>query len=60
MKIIVTKEELLDLCARCTELASSSADCEENCIFGYICKEAYLDFLLNNTEVKENEQRKYD
>lgn len=50
MKITVTKEELLDLCSRCAE-KSLKYDCDDACIFGADCKQAYIDFLRDNTEV---------
>lgn len=50
MKIIVTKEELLELCSSCAE---KEADCFRNCLFGENCSGAYIDFWRDNTEVQE-------
>lgn len=50
MKIIVTKEELLELCSRCAE-KSSKCDCTDACPFGLECNRAYVDFWRDNTEV---------
>ena len=50
MKIIVTKEELLDLCSRCAE---KTGDCTIDCLFKDECNGAYIDFWRDNTEIKE-------
>ena len=54
MKIIVTKEELLDYCSDCAVKASKS-NCTLDCMFGNECNGAYIDFWRDNAEVKENE-----
>ena len=51
MKIIVTKEELLELCSHCAEQRDDG--CVETCIFGDECGGAYIGFLQDNTEIKE-------
>jgi hypothetical protein len=51
MKIIVTKEELLELCFKCAD-NSLHGRCTD-CIFGADCNEAYIDFWRDNTEVTE-------
>lgn len=50
MKIIVTKEELLELCSKCAEKEN---DCYITCLFGDQCSGAYIDFWRDNTEVEE-------
>ena len=50
MKIILSKEELLDACSKCTESAANGC-CDETCPFGEECKGAYIDFWRDNTEV---------
>ena len=52
MKIIITKEDLLDLCSRCVE-NSLNGGCT-NCIFGTECNGAYIDFWRDNTEICED------
>ena len=52
MKIIVTKEELLELCSRCAEKAAT-CDCTERCMFSDECNGAYIDFWRDNTEIEE-------
>jgi hypothetical protein len=52
MKIIVTKEELLELCSKCAE-KDSQGICNDYCIFGEVCGRAYIDFWRDNTEIKE-------
>ena len=52
MKMIVTKEELLELCSRCAEKESG---CTETCLFGNDCGGAYIDFWRDNTEIKESD-----
>ena len=52
MKMIVTKEELLEFCSRCAE---KPAGCFNDCLFGNECSGAYIDFWRDNTEVKEEE-----
>lgn len=56
MKIIVTKEELLELCSGCVERIGQGSDCD-GCPFEQECRGAYIDFWRDNTEVKENETR---
>lgn len=56
MKIIVTKEELLELCSRCAEWNKDGTDCTIHCPFSYECAGAYIDFWRDNTEIKENEK----
>ena len=45
MKMIVTKEELLEFCSRCAEKPA-------DCLFGNECSGAYIDFWRDNTEVR--------
>ena len=52
MKIIVTKEELLDYCSWCAEKALKG-DCTKDCLFGVECNGAYIDFWRDATEVRE-------
>lgn len=52
MNMLVTKEELLELCSKCAE-NSLKSQCEENCVFGADCNRAYIDFWRDNTEIKE-------
>ena len=54
MKIIVTKEELLDYCSACAEKALKGY-CV-NCLFEAECNGAYIDFWRDFTEVINNEQ----
>ena len=51
MKIVVTKEELLELCSQCAE-NTSNCKCSCMCLFYEICGGAYIDFLRDNTELK--------
>lgn len=51
MKIIVTKEELLEFCSRCTN-NDENGNCAE-CILAPECNGAYIDFWRDNTEIKE-------
>ena len=51
MKLIVTKEELLDLCTQCAE-NSLNKKCDK-CLFEAECNGAFVDFLRDFTEVKE-------
>ena len=51
MKIIVTKEELLELCSKCAEWGTDGTDCTIHCPFAYECAGAYIDFWRDNTEV---------
>ena len=55
MKIIVTKEELLDLCSGCVERIAQGSNCE-GCPFEPQCCGAYVDFWRDSTEVKDNEK----
>lgn len=52
MKIIVTKEELLELCSRCAERCAKGNDCTTQCPFTHECNGAYIDFWRDNTEIK--------
>lgn len=56
MKMIVTKEELLELCSRCAKWNNDGKDCTTHCPFAYECAGAYIDFWRDNTEIKENEK----
>ena len=56
MKIIVTKEELLELCSRCAKWNKDGTDCTIHCPFSYECAGEYIDFWRDNTEIKENEK----
>lgn len=47
MKIIVTKEELLELCSKCAEWNSQGIDCTPHCPFSYECAGAYIDLIAN-------------
>lgn len=51
MKIILTKEELLEYCSKCVE-NSSDGKCYDVCPFNAECSGAYIDFWRDNTEVK--------
>lgn len=53
MKIIVNKEELLELCSKCAEWSNSGTDCTLHCPFAYQCARAYIDFWRDFTEIKE-------
>lgn len=52
MKIIVTKEELLDFCSRCVEI-NINGSCT-TCAFDSVCNRAYIDFWRDNTEICED------
>ena len=52
MKIILTKEELLEFCSHCAE-KSLSGGCSDKCVFGNECVGAYIDFWRDNTEVSD-------
>jgi len=55
MKILVTKEELLERCSRCAVNAEHNR-CE-HCMFEEMCNRAYIDFWKNNTEVVEDGEK---
>lgn len=55
MKMIVTKEELLDFCSKCAEICAQGKSCDV-CPFSAECSGAYIDFWRDNTEVIQNEQ----
>lgn len=55
MKIIVTKEELLDFSCRCAEMVAESKGCV--CPFSAECDGAYIDFWRDNTEIKESDSK---
>ena len=57
MKIIVTKEELLELCSKCAEWSKDGTDCTIHCPVSYECAGAYIDFWRDNTEIKENDKQ---
>jgi MoaA/NifB/PqqE/SkfB family radical SAM enzyme len=56
MKIIVTKEELLELCSKCAEMVAQGKSCDV-CPFSTECGGAYIDFWRDNTEIKESDSK---